>query len=227
MMSGPQSDVNPLEQWFLEEDHRLTSKWSHYFDIYHRHFSRFRGRPVTLLEIGVQGGGSMEMWAHYFGPQARIIGADLSEDVRQFAAPGAELYIGDQADPDFLRDMLAKIGTPIDIFIDDGGHTMEQQRVTFEICFPALAENAVYLCEDVHTSYWPPYGGGLLEPGSFIELMKTKIDELNGWNQWGDGVTDFTGSADSIHFYDSVVVIERTKRKRPVSMDRGRGAAST
>ena len=36
------------------------------------HLSRFRGEPVTLLEIGVLGGGSLQMWRSYLGPQSRI-----------------------------------------------------------------------------------------------------------------------------------------------------------
>jgi hypothetical protein len=40
-----------------------------YLDHYHRHFSRFRGqRKVVMVEVGVQSGGSIDMWTHYFGP---------------------------------------------------------------------------------------------------------------------------------------------------------------
>jgi hypothetical protein len=33
-------------------------KWIHYFDIYHHHFSKYIGRDVCVLEIGVYSGGS-------------------------------------------------------------------------------------------------------------------------------------------------------------------------
>ena len=29
-------------------DERLLSKWAHYFDVYTRELTRFRGRPVTF-----------------------------------------------------------------------------------------------------------------------------------------------------------------------------------
>ena len=32
----------------------------------------FRGRPITMLEYGVFHGGSLQMWKHYFGSQARM-----------------------------------------------------------------------------------------------------------------------------------------------------------
>src|SRR5215472_13475880 len=59
---------NALQDFF---DARKTGrgiwKYTHYFDIYERHFSRFRGREVNVLEIGVYSGGSLEMWRDYFG----------------------------------------------------------------------------------------------------------------------------------------------------------------
>lgn len=32
-------------------------KWLHYFDIYHRHLQKFRGKEVNILEIGIYSGG--------------------------------------------------------------------------------------------------------------------------------------------------------------------------
>ena len=64
-----------LYQMFLTGSGRTrpVHKWHHYFAIYERFFAPFRGRPVQLLEIGVQRGGSMQMWRSYFGPSARIV----------------------------------------------------------------------------------------------------------------------------------------------------------
>src|SRR5437016_1539396 len=45
-------------------------KWDHYFDIYDRHFAKFRGHDSYLLEIGVYSGGSLKMWRDYLGPKA-------------------------------------------------------------------------------------------------------------------------------------------------------------
>ena len=53
--------MNPLERYFRRNHGRLIHKWVHYFDIYDRHFSRFRGRPIVVLEFGVFHGGSLQM----------------------------------------------------------------------------------------------------------------------------------------------------------------------
>ena len=50
-----------LEQYFHANTGRLIHKWQHYFDIYDRHFSKFRGKEVVVLEIGVFQGGSLQM----------------------------------------------------------------------------------------------------------------------------------------------------------------------
>ena len=55
------SKTNPLETYFRANQGRLIHKWMHYFDIYDRHFSRFRGRPIVVLEFGVFHGGSLQM----------------------------------------------------------------------------------------------------------------------------------------------------------------------
>jgi hypothetical protein len=58
---------NPLRTFFdSRETGRGIWKCLHYFDIYHRHFSKFVGRDVKVLEIGVYSGGSLEMWRHLF-----------------------------------------------------------------------------------------------------------------------------------------------------------------
>ena len=122
-----------------------------------------------------------------------------------------QIFIGDQGDREFLRSLAETLPT-IDILIDDGGHTMQQQIRTFEALFPRVAPNGVYLCEDLHTSYWREFGGGYRRRGSFIEYSKGFIDALHAWHSREPQrlrVSDFTRSVHSVHYYDSVVVVEK------------------
>jgi hypothetical protein len=66
--------------------------------------------------------------------------------------------------------------------IDDGGHIMEQQIVTFEMLFDFVKFNGVYLCEDTHTSYWYSLGGGYRWKSNYIGYIKNLIDQLNAYN---------------------------------------------
>ena len=72
-------------------------KWRHYFDIYQRHFNRFVGREVHVLEIGIYSGGSLLMWKEYFGENAKIYGVDIHESGRGFEDERTKVFIGDQA----------------------------------------------------------------------------------------------------------------------------------
>jgi hypothetical protein len=215
--------ANPLQAFFDAHRGRLMAKWDHYFDIYHRHFARFRGTPCTVVEIGIYHGGSLQMWRDYFGPQARIIGVDIEPRAAALAEPGTEVLIGDQADPEFLGKLAAHAG-PIDVLIDDGGHRMDQQINTFRYLFGSIKPTGVYLCEDVHTSYWAEYGGGYRARGSYIEFTKMLIDQLNAIHSEEPDkfVPDaFTATTDSLTFYDSIVVIEKRPRTPPEMVKAG------
>lgn len=235
MVEPSETSGNPLRDYFEANRGRLIHKWIHYFDIYHRHFASYRGRPITLVEFGVFHGGSLQMWKQYFGPQARIVGVDINPDCASLAEEQVEIRIGDQSDREFLRSLAADVGE-IDILIDDGGHMMRQQIVTFEEMFPAVADGGIYLVEDLHTSYWPEYGGGYARafplglrwgPESFIEYSKAFIDRINAWHSRRPerlAVSDFTRSARALHFYDSVLVIDKGVVGRP--HDKKTGVAS-
>ena len=198
-----------LHRYYLENGGKPVDKWIHYFDVYERHFERFRGNRPTVLEIGVFGGGSLAMWKAYFGPGSRIVGLDIEPKCKAHEEEDIEIFIGSQDDPAVLGAILEKYGPP-DIVIDDGSHRMEHMTATFDLLYDRISPNGVYLVEDAHTCYWDEFNGGLHREGSFIERAKSLVDSLNACHSRGQmPVNDFTRSTDSIAFYDSVVVFER------------------
>lgn len=221
--------MNDLETYFLANNGRLIHKWRHYFDIYDRHFARFRGSAVSVVEIGVGQGGSLQMWKEYFGPAARIVGVDTNPNCKQLEEERIRIFTGSQEDAAFLNALADEIGR-IDILIDDGGHTMTQQTTTFRTLFPRIDAHGVYLCEDMHTSYWPQWGGGYGKPDSFVEFSKRLIDQLNAWHSLEPerlGVDEFTRSAHSMHYYDSVLVIEKRPMAKPFHQATGTAGIAT
>lgn len=202
--------ANPLRDYFDANPGRLIHKWMHYFDVYHRHFERFRGQPVTIIEFGVYHGGSLQMWKHYFGAGARIVGVDINPACKSLEEDQITVVTGDQEDRAFLSELRETVG-PADIVIDDGGHTMTQQIATFEEMFGAVRDGGVYLVEDLHTSYWEEYGGGHRRPGTFIEYAKDLVDEVHGWHRREEPVpvTHWTRSIRGMHVYDSVIVLDK------------------
>ncbi len=213
---------NDLKKYFLKNKGRLITKWMHYFDIYDAHFSRYRGTDVHIVEFGVFQGGSLSMWKHYFGSKCKIYGVDINPECKKFEEENVKIFIGDQEDKSFLKELAKKIPR-IDILLDDGGHTMKQQINTFEVLFPKIDDNGVYMCEDLHTSYWSEYYGGYNKKGTFIEYSKSFIDYINAWHSRAINlkVNDFTKSARSLHYYDSILVVEKGKVEKPYSKRTG------
>jgi Methyltransferase domain len=206
---------NPLFAYFVaHRSGRLLDKWVHYFPIYDRHLSPYRGQAVKLLEIGVFRGGSLDMWKWYLGASSTLVGIDIDEDAARQADSRCTVLIGDQADRDFLGSVVEQHG-PFDIIIDDGGHTMEQQVASAESLFPSLNEGGVYLVEDSHTSYWKEYGGGRGREGTFIEWVKDRIDDLHGYHLDEPIEPVWTEQVDAIHCYDSVIVVNKKRRFAP------------
>ncbi len=92
---------------------------------------------------------------------------------------------------------------------------MQQIAATFEFLYPPMGKNGVYPVEDLHTAYWPKFGGGLTEPASFINIARGLADQLNADHAQGHLKPDaFTRETFSIAFYDSVVVFEERQIPR-------------
>jgi hypothetical protein len=207
---------SPLEAFF---DARLDGpgiwKWRHYFDIYHRHFNKFRNRDrLVILEIGIYSGGSLEMWRDYFGESANIYGVDIETSCRTYEGPGIHVLIGDQADRAFWQRLIADGTLPSpDIIIDDGGHTPEQQRITLEELLPHLRPGGVYLCEDIHgqRNAFTAFVSGLTDSLNSMEGLS--CDEANPERRSVVKVNSVQASLNSVHLYPFIVVIEKRDSK--------------
>lgn len=212
-----------LRNLFYEHTGRKIHKWDHYFDIYEKYFQKYKGRQLNLLEIGVAHGGSIQLWKKYLGPGVRIYAIDVNPECKKFEEEGVTIFIGSQSDKQFLQEVLAQL-PKLDVIIDDGGHTMIQQIVSFEMLYMQLVDGGTYLVEDTHTSYWYEFHGGLKKPGTFIEYAKNLVDSINEAHVHAKNkvlVNEITRNINSISFYDSVVVFEKRKREKPFHLQKG------
>lgn len=204
--------MNDLEKYYHSAVGRPISKWMHYFAIYDRHMAQYRHRPIRLLEIGIDKGGSLQMWKDYFGPDAIIVGVDIETACKEFAEKQITIEIGDQADPAFWASFKQK-HPPFDIILDDGGHTMRQQITTLNCLFDHVADGGIFVIEDLCTSYWLGYGGGLGRKSSLIEYSKGLVDKLNADFLLCDELEpdDFTDTLAGMHYYPGMLVLDKAK----------------
>ena len=144
--------MNELRNYFEQNEGRLINKFDHYFDVYERYFSKFRNKKITIVEIGVYQGGSLQMWRKYFGKEATIWGIDIDPRCKSLEDENTHILIGSQEDPLFLRSIVDKIGM-IDILIDDGGHTQDQQIVSFEELYQKVKSKEINLNELLEANF--------------------------------------------------------------------------
>jgi 23S rRNA U2552 (ribose-2'-O)-methylase RlmE/FtsJ len=184
-------------------------KWDHYFEIYDRHFNRFRGQEVHILEIGIYSGGSLNMWRDYFGPKALIYGVDIEASCKSYERDDVKIFIGDQTNRDFWRHFRSAV-PKLDIVVDDGGHEVVQQTVSLDELLPHLRPGGVYLCEDVHgypnnefASYVHKLAHGL------NDHREVESNPNDNDRRLVKKPTPFQAEINSIHLYPYVIVIEK------------------
>ena len=181
----------PPTVWEVFQRHtgRQIDKWRHYFDVYERHFAKYVGREPRVLEIGIDHGGSLQMWKRYFGYGAKITGVDINPACTNYAETGIDIVIADQC-------KLPDMGS-FDIIIDDGSHVCAHQSITFRQMWPRCS--GVYLIEDCHNGYplldpHPPvqyrYPWVIVaeQPRRIIKgtpSRELREDEVEARNQWG------------------------------------------
>jgi hypothetical protein len=221
-----------LEELFDAGTGGRCIKWRHYFEIYERYLGKFVGTDVRYLEIGVQMGGSLHLMRRYLGEQATIIGVDVNPNCAILAREGLEVHIGSGDDAQFLGHLARERG-PFDVIIDDGGHVPDQQLVSFLTLFPSLKEGGIYLVEDLHASFWQEFQNSRYGI-NFYDFAKGLVEKLSYYHIDHRFHEEFKKPYDQrvhpqkadnfaaneifgVHFYDSIVVIEKRRRQEPSS----------
>lgn len=179
-----------------------SSAFHNYTPLYEKEFDRFREKPIRFLEIGIQKGHSVKMWEEFF-PTAELYFIDITESAIEYFSTRSSYFYLDQSNASALSAFIKDSGGDFDIIIDDGGHTMEQQIVSFQTLFPALKPGGIYVIEDLHTSYWKEYGGRgslstpLSSSKSTTEFLKSLVDNVN-WIAAKTGCADQKKATESL-----------------------------
>jgi hypothetical protein len=190
-------------------------KHSSYFQVYEEVLSKYRNRSITFVEIGVLGGGSLFMWKKFFGDAARIIGIDLNPEAMRWTKEGFEIFIGSQEDPNFWKSFFNSVG-PVDIVLDDGGHSNSQQIITAHSVLPHIRDGGVLIVEDVHASYMRDFGNP--SKYSFMSYSKSVVDKINSrssllpWLRQGKE-NNIQKTVYSSSFYESIICFHVDRAK--------------
>lgn len=212
-----------MKQLYFEHTENASDKWINYLDVYEEYFSHYIGKKPTLLEIGVQNGGSLQIYAKYL-KNAQIYGIDINPNVCNMElGKNITTFCFDINLRDKFLSTLKDI--KFDIIIDDGSHMQNDVINTFEFLFDKLKPGGVYIVEDMHTSYWKSFQGSYKGKNTSIEYFKTLIDYINFYHIREDFnsvkiqkhllkqeyIDNYAPWIQSITFLDGVVVIKKHK----------------
>ncbi len=135
--------MSTLFETFKNQKDYCSDKWLWYFDIYDLYFPKFVGKKATILEIGIQNCGFLQVMDRYF-QNAKIFGIDIDEKVTKLTFPDSiKVLCFDGTNRQLLDKNLGD--TKFDIIIDDASHTQIDVMNSFKNNFHRLNPGGIFL----------------------------------------------------------------------------------
>jgi SAM-dependent methyltransferase len=166
-----------------------ADKWQGYLKIYDEELSLIKNNCKKFLEIGINNGGSLEVFAKYFFDADDIVGIDIDQNCSKIDFEDSRIHaeIGNATELTTKQTLLEKYGK-FDIILDDGSHQSSDIIKSFFNLFDLLEPGGTYIIEDLCCSYWKQFGGGLKSKTSAMHFLKSLSDVIN-FEHWR---SDFT-----------------------------------
>ncbi|MDR0576950.1 MAG: class I SAM-dependent methyltransferase [Candidatus Accumulibacter sp.] len=217
--------MRDYDELFIGHADYVSQKWTHYPCVYDELLrpSIEAGKPMTVLEIGVQNGGSLQILEKYLPTGSQIHGVDIDPRCGALRfSPNIHFHLGNAADSGFIARTFG--GMKFDLMIDDGSHQSREVVCSFFNLFPMLSEGGIYLIEDMEHSYYANSGGGFRRPRSSVEFFKRLVDALNVDHFEMNDVIDnievmnflhgYAPQIKRISFYTGICAIEKYHRPK-------------
>lgn len=222
----------PMSMQSIETLHRtktgkVSDKWASYLPYYDKLFESLRELPIKLLEIGVQNGGSLETWSHYFHNATLLTGCDIDPKCAALSYSDARINIvvGD-ANSAITYQKITELSSHFDVVIDDGSHKSTDIINSFINYFPLLSPGGVFVVEDTCCLFMDEFGGGVLSEFSAYAFFKRLTDIVN-FQFWKNDVSInnylrtffdlrstptfiLDGWIESIEFRNSIITIKKS-----------------
>lgn len=218
-----------LMNLYLEHKEKRSDKWYLYLNVYEEFFKNKKSGIKNIFEIGVQNGGSLELWSKYFVDVNKILGCDINPECSKlnYANDKINVWVDDANKKETVDRVCKHFPEGIDLIIDDGSHTSKDIITSFSEYFRLLNHDRVMVIEDLHCSYWQEFGGGLYDPMSSLSFLKKLADIVN-YEHWGidnksrkDLLKEFEDyyqvqfeeslleEIHCVYFYNSICIIEK------------------
>ena len=145
----PSTPETSLSNIFDKYDTDKNSKFHNYSRQYEALLRDYRDKNLKYLEIGVLNGGSIKAMKETFLKSQYVVGVDSNPHCKKYEDVKNNIYIeiGNATNKRFIEVLTGKYGT-FDIILDDGSHTNRDVIESFELLFPLLNDNGLYIIED-------------------------------------------------------------------------------
>lgn len=148
------SNVTFREFYYGHSTGRGIWKWSCALDAYQRHLGPLAGRSLAVGEVGIQSGGSLDMWKAVLGSACHVYGIDINPACLKFADTTTSITIGDQGNMDTWNRFFASMASQLDALVDDGSHQAEHMGMSLHWSFPYLKPGGLVAIEDTNGQHF-------------------------------------------------------------------------
>jgi len=233
-LEGNNKVTRSLESCFYNiESHSL--KVDTYFENYESVFEGIKKSNLVIVEIGVLDGGSLSMWKGFFGETSRVIGIEKNPEAKALRSLGFDIYIADQESITELEEVFKEIG-PVDILIDDGGHTAKGQVISTLVASKYVRDGGIIIVEDTHSSFAEDFGmphkfsfaNWVHQVSDLLDqsyLVHKGLQNIKIFKKYPANLLEFTSRVHQIRKYRSMTIFEiRHNSLPPKTVDNMRGS---
>jgi len=192
----------------------LEKNWSgtnfekhHFLETYDKEFSKFlKKNDLRILELGVEKGGSLELWEAYFSNLSLLVGVEKKIDkIIGNHSQKIRLEIGDLSEDKFY-DRLKRYGS-FDIIIDDASHKASDIILSFNHLFPILSDGGIYCIENVYYSGTGEFNNIKLQ--HFVQELVINANGITDCIDCPERMNYFSWWIKSIHVENQLIIIRK------------------
>lgn len=119
-------------------------------EVYDKLFAKYRYSTSHMLEVGVNNGASLLMWAEYFS-NSKIYGIDINACPTLMGRSRINVITGNAYSQKVLELLPNEF---FDIIIDDGSHIIEDQLFVIKEYVSKLKHGGLLIIEDIQKYEW-------------------------------------------------------------------------
>jgi SAM-dependent methyltransferase len=206
------NQLESLETLFIKYESDKNANFHNYTRQYDQLLRHYRNDKLKYLELGINYTESIKAMRESFKNAESIVGLFTESGCKQNEDTKNNLFIeiGNATDVDFIRTITEKYGT-FDIILDDGSHINRDVIKSFELLFPLLNDNGLYIIEDTIC-----YKSDNHIDNNYENHLKYFFNYISFLNQWrhdsSEGLKD--------HCTDPFKIIKKTDNVFEYSIDK-------